>query len=264
MVEPLSTWLAMREPADTAARSGALTQAIVDALPADRPLRILDLGTGTGSNIRFLAARLPSPRDLCQDWTAVDRDPVLLAQVPAYATTRCIELGSLEDPGLFSGRHLVSASALLDLVSASWMAALAARCRYAGAAALFALNYDGRSACHPSEPEDGLILELFNRHQRISNKGFGVAVGPDAADCAVRCFSAAGYRVQWESSDWDLAPGSADLQRALIAGWAEAAGEIAPERRGLIRSWLARRLNHVERGCSRIQVGHQDVAAWLP
>jgi hypothetical protein len=261
MAEDLSGWLALREPADFAARSREVTQAIIDRLPGERPLRLLDLATGTGSNIRFLAGLLPPG----QQWLAVDRDPALLAQVPPHVTTRCLELGTLENPALVSGRHLVTASALLDLVSASWIARLAECCRAAGAAALFALNYDGRSECSPREPEDDLILELFNRHQRSSDKGFGTAAGPDAADCAVRCFAAAGYVVRQERSDWELAPespGINDLQRALIAGWAGAATEVAPDRAVQIGDWLARRLAHVSAGRSRIVVGHQDIAAW--
>src|SRR5579864_4215568 len=81
MADLMSEWLALREPADAAARSTEVTQAIVDALPREGPLRALDLATGTGSNIRFLASRLPAP----QEWTAVDRDPVLLAHVHADA-----------------------------------------------------------------------------------------------------------------------------------------------------------------------------------
>ena len=280
MAESLAAWLALREPADAAARSAVVTQAVVEALPTDRPLRLLDLATGTGSNVRFLAARLPgssifpgSPSTppgaspgppIGQDWVAVDRDPVLLAHVPPYATTRCLELGSLDDPGLFSGRHLVTASALLDLVSASWMVALVEHCRAAGAAGLFALNYDGRSRCWPREPEDDVVLDLFNRHQRASDKGFGVAAGPAAADCVSRCFAAAGYSVRRKRSDWELAPAFGDLQRVLIAGWGQAAAEIAPDQADLIGSWTARRLEHVDHGRSRIHVGHQDVAVWLP
>ena len=56
--ESLSSWLALREPADFAARSTALAQAIADALPGDRPLHMLDLATGRGSNVRYLADRL--------------------------------------------------------------------------------------------------------------------------------------------------------------------------------------------------------------
>jgi hypothetical protein len=267
VAESLSDWLALREPADTSARSIEVTRAIVDALPRERPIRALDLATGTGSNIRFLAPRLPVP----QEWTAVDRDPILLAQVPPDVTSLRMEIGALTFSGtfssllsgLFSGRHLVTASALLDLVSESWIAALAGRCREVGAAVLLALNYDGRSVCSPREPEDDLVLELFNHHQRGNDKGFGTAAGPDAADCAARCFAAAGYRLRRARSDWVLAPDRGELQRGLITGWAQAATEVSPDRADLIGAWLVRRLAHVSDGRSHIQVGHQDLAAWL-
>jgi hypothetical protein len=266
--DSLSTWLALREPADIASRSAALTQAIVARLPHARPLRILDLGSGTGSNVRYLSSRLPAP----QDWLIVDRDPGLLAEVTGrsvacHIETLCRNLGAPDDsadPPLFAGRHLVTASALLDLVSDQWLRALADRCRSTGAAALFTLNYNGRSQCAPGEAEDDAIRDLMNRHQRTSDKGFGPAAGPEAVDCAERWFVAAGYQVRREASDWILAPEQSPLQRQLIEGWAQAAEEIAPEQTRMIRDWLARRLTHVEAGRSRVVVGHEDLAAWIP
>jgi hypothetical protein len=264
--DSLSGWLALREPADIAARSPALTQAIVAALPHDRPLRILDLGGGTGSNVRYLSSRLPVP----QQWLVVDRDPGLLAEVSGlsagvncHVDTLCRNLGALDDPALFSGRQLVTASALLDLVSDRWLGTLAGRCRASGAAVLFTLNYDGRSRCTPAEAEDDAIRDLMNRHQKSSDKGFGRAAGPDAIGCAERCFTAAGYQVRRERSDWMLTPEQEHLQRQLIEGWAQAAEEIAPEQAPVIRGWLARRLAHVAAGRSHVIVGHEDLGAWL-
>ena len=194
--------------------------------------------TGTGSNIRYLAAHLSGE----QAWLPVDRDAALLEELPArmsawaaaraydvsaeagglairgdglrchVAETRRLDLGTLTDATIFSGRHLVTASALLDLVSESWLSALAEQCRASGAAALFALTYNGQSSCVPVEPEDEMIRELMNRHQK-TDKGFGAAAGPDATDDAARCFSAVGYRVRRESSDWVLPPETRDLQR---------------------------------------------------
>jgi hypothetical protein len=289
MTESLSDWLALREPADVAARSATLTRAIVDALGRHRRLDVLDLGTGTGSNLRYLASRLPVP----QRWLLVDRDPALLAEAPlrmsssgaangyevtidsdqfairsrdvdCCVTTRCLDLGSLADPEMFSGRHLVTASALLDLVSEAWLDALAQRCRESRAAVLFALTYTGRSHCSPEEPEDDTIRELMNRHQRGSDKGFGRAAGPEAVACAARHFAAVGYHVERAASDWMLPPDMQELQRQLVGGWADAALEIAPDRAEMVASWLARRLAHVEARRSRVVVGHEDLAAWLP
>ena len=70
-------WLALREPADHAARSVDLTSAIAaKVLAADPAPRILDLAAGTGSNFRYLAAAMPRGR-----WLLVDHDPSLLARV---------------------------------------------------------------------------------------------------------------------------------------------------------------------------------------
>src|SRR5437899_1031226 len=77
MADSLSNWLALREPADVAARSALLTREVVDAIGRHHPLSILDLGAGTGSNLRYLAGRLPAP----QRWLLVDRDPTLLADM---------------------------------------------------------------------------------------------------------------------------------------------------------------------------------------
>ncbi|MFI5179663.1 MAG: class I SAM-dependent methyltransferase, partial [Vicinamibacterales bacterium] len=256
----------LREPFDFAARSARLTEEIAGVLARvhERPLRMLDLATGRGSNVRYLSSRLPGP----QHWLVVDRDPALLADVPApvagaHVDTRCAELGALDDPALFAGRHLVTASALLDLVSEQWLHALAARCRASGAAALFALTYDGRSRCSPEEPEDETIRALMNRHQLQNDKGFGVAAGPDAVVSAARSFAAAGYHVRRDASDWVLPPEAHAMQRELFDGWARAAVEMAPDDAHVIDDWLARRLAHVDANRSRIVVGHEDVAAWL-
>lgn len=289
----LSVWLRLRELRDWQARSTRLTEAIAAALPKDRPVSLLDLATGAGSNLRYLAERLPA----AQRWLLVDRSAALIADGeartrtwaaarghtlgpvtgagfmtgftiagPAFdcrIETRVLNLGPLDDASIFAGRDLVTASALLDLVSESWLRALAARCRAAGANALFTLTYDGRFSCSPPEPEDEQIRALMNRHQHRDKGLGGPAEGPDAAACAARCFAAEGYDVTTETSDWVLGPEDAAMQRTLIDGWAEAAAAVAPDDVDAIASWQARRLAHVDAGRSCIVVGHRDVAAWI-
>jgi hypothetical protein len=280
-------WLARREAADAVARSRSLTQTIASLLPDDRELHALDLAAGTGSNVRYLANRLARK----QSWLLVDNDPALIDQIPAgldawsrqqgyqsageagglrvkgetlscRIVTSCIDVARLDDPRLFDGRALVTASALLDLVSERWLRDLATRCRGSGAMALFALTYDGRTHCTPEDPDDETIRDLVNRHQR-TDKGFGDALGPDAATRAVSIFSSAGYEVRLEPSDWVLSPDDCALQRQLIAGWAEAATAMAPEQRRPIEEWRTRRLSHLDEHRSRLTVGHQDLGAWL-
>src|SRR5882672_1778754 len=209
-------WLALREPVDHAARSMDLARALLETLSGDRLLRVLDLGAGSGSNLRYLleaasdrlrASSGSAERPRPADFLLIDHDPALLALVPKAPgiETRCMDLATLDDGTIFDGRALVTASALLDLVSEQWLRALAARCVESGAAVLFALTYDGLIGCTPEDPDDGSIVALVNEHQR-TDKGFGPALGPDAPEAAARCFEQVGYQVQRTRSDWRLGP----------------------------------------------------------
>lgn len=286
MDESLSDWLAVREPADVTARSAMLVERVRHALASTDTVRGLDLCTGTGSNLRYLIDRLPGR----QTWLAADRDARLLEELPTKlrtwaeargysmrtqgqvsslrggrcecdVETRAMDLDRL-DAGLFEGRNLVTASALLDLVSESWLRLLATRCREAGATALFTLTYDGRSSCDPVEPEDDMVRELMNMHQKTDKGLGGRAEGPDAWSVAERVFTEAGYRVECAPSDWSIGPSERTFQRMLIEGWARAAVEIAPERADTIADWLRGRREHLEAGRSRIVVNHVDMVAW--
>jgi SAM-dependent methyltransferase len=253
---PLIPWLALREPLDAASRSFELTRAVAAALPRDRPLRIVDLGCGTGSNARYLEPHLRGSHD----WLLVDADPSVLAAAPHQ--TRCLDLGRRDAPEVFAGRDLVTASALLDLVSEDFLTWLAERCRDNGAVALFALTYIGRSRCIPAEPEDGVINALLNLHQQQSDKGFGPAAGPGAVACAEHAFTAAGFHVRREPSNWHVEPEAIELQELLIQGWVDAALELAPFEADVIHDWHARRRAHLHAGRSRIVVTHEDLAAF--
>jgi len=266
-------WLALREPADHAARSAdpaaALTSALAARLVGRPATRAVDLAAGTGSNVRYLLPRVPH----IQHFTLVDHDPALLAQAwrllmpVGHAAGRSFDVrhGDLTalDTVTFDDCALVTASALLDLVSEQWLRTLVQRCRAAGADVLFALTYDGRIACDPVDGDDERVRGLVNQHQR-GDKGFGPALGPDATRVAEACFRAEGYVVDVAASDWVLSPEQHELQRELVAGWAGAARELAPSDAALIDGWRARRLAHIDAGRSHLRVGHQDLAAWLP
>jgi SAM-dependent methyltransferase len=283
-----SDWLALREGADTASRDVHLTERLAGALSRRAPLRVLDLGAGTGSNLRFLAPRLGGP----QRWQLIDKDPALLEQLQqalgAWADReghRAIAAGEgllLQGPG-FDARvdwashdlaadpetwftpdtDLVTASALLDLVSRDWIDALASTCLHRGCAALFTLSYDGRILWDPVLHEDATVRDALNRHQR-RHKGLGPALGPEAAAYAAERFTALGYAVHQGRSDWCLAPAQAALQEALARGWAEAATALDGTAREDIEDWLAARIQHIRRDGSRLRVGHRDMLALMP
>jgi SAM-dependent methyltransferase len=279
-------WLALREPFDAAARPSALVAELCTHLTRGAALEILDLGAGAGSNLRYLAPLIGG----AQRWRLVDRDPRLLeaalAETHAWADGRGCDVRRAGYALRISGHDLecevacepadlaelavvdlpagglVTAAALLDLVSRNWLDELAQRCRAAHASVCFALTYDGRTALEPAEPEDGEVLQLFNRHQ-LGDKGFGAALGPGAPATAEAAFGAHGYEVRVAPSDWLVGPLEAPLQLALLDGWLGAAGELAPERRAALTAWHERRRAHVAAGRSTLRVGHLDLVGWV-
>jgi len=261
-------WLSLRERADHRARAPELAEELAAWWEAQGARRIVDLGSGTGSNLRYLAPRLPGP----QAWTLVDHDPDLLDRVRPPADSVDFRIESLEpvvadlargglDP--VGEADLVTASALLDLVSTRWLTALVRACRQANAAALLALSYDGTVTWSVPAPDDALVLAAVNRHQ-TRDKGTGGALGPQAAHEAERLFRGAGYRCRLLPSLWKLGGDDAALVEELVAGWAGAASEINPQYAGRIREWARTRVAEVRAGRLRVTVGHLDLLALPP
>ncbi len=285
-------WLSLREPFDGAARAAAAVQPQMNAhlarLKADGAIGVLDLACGQGANLRVLAPQLGAE----QHWRLIDHDPALLAALPMalmrwaqQQAYRCTASAAgcacrIEGPGFsatvawqrldlsrdlesidLAHTALISASALLDLVSAAWLQRLIERARGAGAAMLWALTVDGRLAWEPADPDDAAVHALFCRHQH-RDKGFGPALWSQASDFALAQLARAGYDSTVARSDWSMAgePG-ASMQRAMIDGIAAAALEQDPSMLVRVRAWQARRTAGIER--SRLRVGHADILATL-
>lgn len=245
-------WLALREPADHAARDGALLSAAAQAAGA-YPV-IVDLGCGTGSTIRAFAGHLAEPAS----WRLVDNDPGLLTHAATTAggrvTTHQIDLRDIDALPL-DGATLVTASALLDLCSRAWVEVLAERLAKRRLPFYTALNYDGFMHWTPTDPSDQAVTQAFNRHQR-GDKGFGPALGPDAATVIAEVFTAAGYSVTEAETPWRIGPDQSPLQRELVQGIAQAALN-AKEAAALF--WGTTRIAAAETALCRI--GHRDLLA---
>jgi hypothetical protein len=171
--------------------------------------------------------------------------------------------GDLAAEGLeaVAGAHLVTASALLDLVSGAWLESLVSRCARARCGVLFALTYDGEISWGVTDPDDGPVRDAVNRHQG-GNKGLGPALGPRAATVARDVFVAAGYDTWLRASPWQLTgPRDAPLALALVEGWIAAAVEARPDQEPRIRAWGARRVGQVSGADYALRVGHRDLLA---
>jgi len=256
-------WLALREPADAAARAVELVDRLCGWLQErpDEPIVVRDLGCGTGSMARWLAGRLPRR----QHWLLHDRDPVLveraMAQLPEAATAEP-RIGDLTDldAAQLTGTTLVTASALMDLLTAGEVERLAAACAAAGCAALIALSVTGSVLITPADPFDAAFASAFDAHQRRTVDGRRL-LGPDSAPATAAAFDRHGMAVVRAPSPWRLGPDEAPLIEQWLRGWVAAACEQRPALVAEAEAYLGRRLAAAERGELRVVVGHADLLA---
>jgi hypothetical protein len=256
-------WLALREPADAAARSTELADRLCRWVRGRSagPIVVRDLGCGTGSMGRWLAGRLPGP----QHWLLHDQDPALLdramAGLPVGVTAepRPGDLTELDAVQL-AGTTVVTASALLDLLTADEVERLAAACATAGCAALLTLSVTGSVLLTPSDPLDTAFAAAFDAHQRRSVDGRRL-LGPDAPPAVAAAFGRHGVAVVRAPSPWRLGPGDDALIEQWMRGWIAAACEHRPSLASEAEDYLHRRLDAAAHGDLRVVVGHADLLA---
>ena len=243
-------WLALREPYDAAARDRALLKALAE-WAQDRPrLQVVDLGAGTGSARRALAGMLPADAG----WTLIEHDPLLVAAGEKIHPSdrrvryRQVDLNADLDAAFVGPADLMTASALIDLVSPTWLDRLATRLTQCRCAAWIGLTYDGDLRFEPPLPDDPAIAAAFDRDM-LRDKGFGAALGPQADDALAERLQGHGTLLRG-SSPWVLGTNDRAIIDALIDGIADAAS-TAPT----VASWRSARHAHT----TGMRVGHRDL-----
>jgi len=257
-------WLALREPYDSRARDPSVLAAVFAFLrEKSAPVRIVDLACGTGSTLRALAPDLSR----AQTWRLVDNNLSLLARASEMKppegvsfSTIPIDIGYDLEAALDGPLDLVTTSALLDLVSETWLERLVTEIVARQIPIYAALSYDGRVEAGPSHRHDAAIVEAVNLHQR-GDKGFGPALGPAAARNAIARFQSLGYSVVNGSADWLFDSADREIQTEIFLGWAIAARECGDLPLASIVEWLTFRRDEIAAGRSSLRVGHTDFFA---
>jgi hypothetical protein len=258
-------WLALREPADAAARAPDLVEHLGQPLSATGRRVIHDLGCGTGAMGRWLAPLLPGP----QHWVVHDRDADLLevaavdlpgpAADGAVVTVECKQSDITRlRPGDLADATLVTASALLDLLTEDELAGLVTVCAGAGCPMLLTLSVVGRVDVIPADPLDRRVAAAFDAHQRRTTEG-GRMLGPDAVALAVEEFGRLGAEVLVRPSPWRLGALQADLTAEWFTGWVGAAREQQVELAAQIDVYTRRRLAQARAGQLAVTVDHADL-----
>ena len=273
-------WLALREPADHRARDRALQNKVCEQLAnvahaEQRAVRLIDLGCGSGSNLRALATSLPPQ----QHWTLVDYDPLLLAAARAALIDWADQV--ISDSAILTLRKnnktieiefaqvdlardiervlawpadVITAAAFFDLVAETWLVRF---CQALRTTLYTVLTYDGSERWLPAHRADASILKAFHAHQK-TDKGFGVAAGPEAATIMQRELIARGFQVALAPSPWQIDQTEAAFIQALATGSAAAVRETGLLSEQDVAQWLAARIS-----AQHCAIGHWDILATL-
>ncbi|MTI00011.1 class I SAM-dependent methyltransferase [Roseibium sp. RKSG952] len=253
-------WLLLREPIDLAARNASVEAAFLQALLGSGPL--LDLASGAGSTVMALRDRLPAE----QSWILTDHDPALIETAKSRfdgnsrAGFMQVDLAAGLDRLPFNDVSGVTTSAFLDLVTGEFLEGLVDKVTRSKRPFLASLTYDGRAWCTPEDPLDFELTAAMNAHQK-TDKGFGTALGPDAAHVAARLFREAGYEVVTGTSDWNAGDDASEFLEMLCSGWVDVGVQVALDKSRL-EEWHSTRACQIATGQLQMGVGHIDLAAF--
>lgn len=276
------SWLALREGADHRSRNADLARRVSGHFSESPSVRVVDLGAGTGSNLRASAPLLGGN----QEWTLVDHDPALLDAASRALSEwadeakaigddlvlikdgknigvsfRIADLNRDLDAVLEKKPDLVTASALFDLISESWMQNFARVVAASGASFYTVLTYDGQDLFNPIHPFDHSVMTAFGMHQK-RNKGFGPAAGPRAASALAKAFRDVGYSVETGESPWILKPSDNELVQELLKGISDAVRETGFIAERGLNDWQFYRQAIADQKGSRLITGHTDILAY--
>ena len=256
-------WLTLREPYDRRARNAAVLDAVAAWATQRQSVAVVDLACGLGSTLRAVsraaaeAPKLAAGRQRPEPAGARrrSRTPARPDGVHGAGRSRARPRGGARRAGR-AGHDL----RLLDLVSHDWLDRLVTEAAARRLPVYAALSYDGLATLDPVDALDSAVIDAVNQHQQ-GNKGFGPALGPEAAATAPSRFEAVGYTVTQGASDWVFGPKDAEIQTEVLTGWAVAAREVGAPSISDIIGWLARRRDHIAAGRSSMRVGHVDFFA---
>lgn len=284
-------WLALREPVDHRSRNLALQTKVIQflgemqlVLPGS--LHITDLGSGTGSNLRALAPYF----GLKQSWTLVDYDTNLLrsarTSLIAWADSvvnvnesesefttsglihpltitknnnviaiefQCADLVHDYQTILDKPADLITAAAFFDLVAKPWLTQF---CAALTKPLYTVLTYNGIEKWSPPEFIDADVLYAFHAHQ-CTDKGFGAAVGPSAADHLQSLLQTQGFTTVCAPSNWVMDQHDRVLIEQLAIGTARAAREMGTLPNARVNQW-----EHTRRNATQCEIGHVDIFAY--
>jgi hypothetical protein len=161
-------------------------------------------------------------------------------------------------PGDLTDATLITASAMLDLLTGEELAGLVTVCAGAGCPVLLTMSVVGRVDLNPADPLDADVAAAFDAHQRRTTER-GRLLGPDAVAVALAGFDRLGADVLVRPSPWRLGASDADLAAQWFNGWVGAACEQQVELFAETGAYARRRLAEATAGQLAVTVDHADL-----
>ena len=198
-------WLALRESHDLRARNPIVLEAVATLFKSHDAVSVVDLACGAGSTVRALSSHLPAR----QHWDLVDSDQRLLTLACSGKSVGDVRLNPvpLDLSGNFeavldSTKELITISALLDLVSETWLDRFARTIVARALPVYAALTYDGP---HRSLPRRSPRCDDRVRGECPSAYRQGLWAGPGAFGCRCGRIHVRGARIFGRSRQLGLA-----------------------------------------------------------
>lgn len=278
-------WLEERYRFDVAARNPKVEAVCLQYFAQHPDVSIIDMGAGTGANFIYLSEKFPQS----QQWALVELNPNLLkrarerlkiwAAAKGYTVREegqnldfrrseqhihvqliqgsFLELPQLLQPDQF---HLVTASAVFDLLSEQMLSNLVQVFHQNRLALLATLNYESM-AYLPGDAEDDHWIELYEAHMQ-REQDFGRALGPKCS-----AFLENGYaqlpteQILRAPSRWQIEPADTFMHGHMIAFLERSLLEmthLGHSGKGL-NAWLQRKKAALQAQQLRLSVTHSDL-----
>ena len=202
-----NSWLFQREKIDNLSKSKLLIQKINNSLKDFDNIRIIDLGTGTGSNFRYLSKKIKFKN---QYWTLMDISKSSLNEARNNINfNKKIKKISIINNDIikninktkFDNFDLVSGSAFLDIMPKKWFKSFYHK-NINTKIIYFSINYDGLFKFYPNHKLDKKVLSLFNYDQKSKKANNLKAVGPDCSNIINKHFLKT-HKTYLINSNWD-------------------------------------------------------------
>ena len=256
-----NSWLFQREKIDNMSKNLFLIKKINNSLKNYDQIRIIDLGTGTGSNFRFLSKKIKYKN---QSWTLMDISKNSLNAAKKNVTTndkikkiiiKHDDIIKNIQQNNFTNYDLVTGSAFLDIMPHEWFKKFYLK-NINTKIVYFSINYDGYFKFYPKHRMDKKFLQLFNSDQKSKKNNKTKAVGPDCSNIIKSYFSKTHKSFLFKSNWTNVKDKNFQL---MFLDFCE--NIIKKNKKNNLLEWLDFRKDNIFKNKSKLSVSNKDFLA---